>query len=279
MIPEVDMGRFRVGLLCALFVTLAGPVAPHVESLIRPASRTQAGGTVVVRLGANATKEAVDGRLLLLISKDAAREPRVQVSATSLSSAQIFGIDVEGLKAGDERSFDAGVLGYPLESLSELQPGEYNVQALLHKYETFHLSTGHTLKLPMDRGEGQQWNSAPGNVYSTPQKVRWDGGSGTTIRLELDQIIPPLKEPADTKYVKHVRIRSELLSKFWGRDMFLGAHVLLPEGFDSHPAARYPLVIYHGHFPSDLSGWRETPPDPNAPCQYSDRFHLDCYNR
>ena len=211
------------------------------------------------------------------MSKDPSSEPRFQVSATSLSSAQVFGIDVEALKAGDERTFDAGVLGYPLESLRELPPGEYTVQALLHKYETFRLATGHTVKLPMDRGEGQQWQSAPGNIYSAAQKVRWDGGS--SIRIELDKVIPPLTEPADTKYVKHVRIKSDLLSKFWGRDMFLGAHVLLPEGFDTHPNARYPLIINHGHFPSDLGNWRDTPPDPNVKCEYSERFHLECYNR
>ena len=114
----------------------------------------------------------------------------------------------------------------------------------------------------MDRGEGQQWNLAPGNLYSAPQTVRWEGGSGGAIRIDVDRVIPPLKTPADTKYVKHVRIRSELLSKFWGRDMFLGAHVLLPEGFETHPDARYPLIINHGHFPADLGNWRETPPDP-----------------
>ena len=214
-----------------------------------------------------------------MLSKDGASEPRFQVSATSLSSAQVFGIDVDGLKPGEERTFDATVLGYPLESLRDLPPGEYTVQALLHKYETFRLATGHTVKLPMDRGEGQQWSSAPGNIYSAAQKVRWDGSGGGAIRLELDKVIPPLKEPADTKYVKHVRIKSELLSKFWGRDMFLGAHVLLPEGFDTHPNARYPLIINHGHFPSDLGNWRETPPDPNLKCEYSERFQLECYNR
>src|SRR5262245_7788429 len=133
MIPEVEMSRFRIGLLGALLMTLAAPAVTNVGSLIRAASRAQASGTVVVRLGANAAKDAVDGRLLLLFSKDPASEPRFQVSATSLSSAQIFGVDVDGLKAGDERTFDASVLGYPLESLSELQPGEYTVQGLLHK--------------------------------------------------------------------------------------------------------------------------------------------------
>jgi hypothetical protein len=61
--------------------------------------------------------------------------------------------------------------------------------------------------------------------------------------------------------------------------MSLGAHVLLPEGYDTHPDARYPLVINHGHFPDTIVGWREEPPDPNLKPDYSDRFHLEGYNR
>ena len=45
----------------------------------------------------------------------------------------------------------------------DLPAGSYTVQAVLHKYETFHRSDGHVVKLPMDRGEGQQWSRAPGN--------------------------------------------------------------------------------------------------------------------
>ena len=45
------------------------------------------------------------------------------------------------------------------------------MQALLHRYETFHRADGHVVKLPMDRGEGQQWNRAPGNLLSTPREV------------------------------------------------------------------------------------------------------------
>ncbi len=267
------MRRFRTCVLCVALTTCAAPVG------VRVGSSAQAPAGIVVRLGGSVSQAPIDGRLLLLLSKDGAREPRFQVSATSLSSAQVFGVDVDGLKAGDERTFDPGILGYPLESLRDLPAGEYTVQALLHKYETVHLATGHTLKLPMDRGEGQQWNGAPGNLYSAVQKVQWDGGRGAVIRLELDKVIPALPEPPDTKYVKHIRIKSELLSKFWGRDMFLGAHVLLPEGFDAHPNARYPLIINHGHFPSDLGNWRETPPNANLKCEYSDRFQLECYNR
>ena len=38
-------------------------------------------------------------------------------------------------------------------SLSQVKPGEYWVQALLHRYDTFKRADGHTVKLPMDRGE------------------------------------------------------------------------------------------------------------------------------
>src|SRR3989454_683011 len=85
--------------------------------------------------------------------------------------------------------------------------------------------------------------------------------------------------PLETRYIKHERIQSKLLTEFWGRPTHLGAHVLLPAGFDEHPNARYPLVIFHGHFPSTIEGFREEPPDANVPCEYSERFHLDCYNR
>jgi hypothetical protein len=265
------MNTTRIAFLCA------GAIAGAVPLAVRTAPAASAG--IVVRLESPTPADGLDGRLLLLISKDDQREPRFQVTGTSLSSAQVFGIDVEGMKTGEERTFDPSVLGYPIESLDGLPPGDYTVQALLHKYETFHLADGHVLKLPPDRGEGQQWNRAPGNLYSAPLKVHWSGDRAEAIRLNVDRVIPELPAPSDTKYVKHVRIRSELLSTFWGRDMFLGAHVLLPEGFDTHPAARYPLVINHGHFSSDLEGWRETPPDPNLKCEYSERFHLECYNR
>jgi hypothetical protein len=264
------MRTTRAAILVALLVMAA---------LAYTRADAQAGLRFAVRFGAGVTSEALDGRLLLLISTDDRAEPRFQISETSLNSQQVFGLDVEGMKPGEEKFFNAGVLGYPLESLAELRPGQYIVQALLHRYETFRRADGHVVKLPMDRGEGQQWNRAPGNLYSTPLRATLDPLSNDIIRVELDKVIPPIPDPPETKYIKHVRIKSELLSKFWGRDMHLGAHVLLPEGFDAHPHARYPLMIFHGHFPYTFGGFREQPPDPNLKCEYSERFQLECYNR
>jgi hypothetical protein len=254
-------------------------VLAFVGALLVAAAPASPGLRVVVTFPPELGREALDGRLLLLVSKDPSAEPRFQISDTSLGSQQVFGIDVLGWKPGQEATFEASVLGYPLESLAEVPPGRYTVQALLHKYETFRRADGHVVRLPMDRGEGQQWSRAPGNLYSTPRMLDLDPARQPVVRIALDKTIPPIPDPPETKYVKHLRIRSELLSRFWGRDMFLGAHVLLPEGFDQHPQARYPLIVNHGHFPYSIEDFREEPPDPKLEPDYSERFRLAGYNR
>jgi hypothetical protein len=218
------------------------------------------------------------GRLLFYVSADTTGTPRTQVS-DGAATAQVFGVDITDWRPGTARSVDASAFGYPLPSLRELKPGRYRVQALLNRYERFTRSDGHTVLLPPDRGEGQQMNAKPGNLYSAPMTVTI--GATSRIALTLSEEIGPLPDPKrkETTYVKHVQIRSALLSKFWGTDMYLAAWVLLPEGFESHPDARYPLVINHGHFPSGVDGFRETPPDPDLKPDYSARFNLAGYNR
>jgi hypothetical protein len=220
----------------------------------------------------------LDGRLLLLLSTNDAAEPRFQIG-DGPSTQLVFGVDVDGLAPGAEAIIDASALGYPLRSLAEVPAGQYHVQALLHRYETFRRSDGHLVKLPMDRGEGQRWNAAPGNLTSAPRKISFDPGRAETVRVVLDREIPPIAPPKDTKYIRHVKIQSDLLTRFWGRPMHLGACLLLPEGFDEHPEARYPLVIFHGHFPHTFGGFREEPPDPGLAPDYSERFRLAGYNR
>jgi hypothetical protein len=251
-----------------------------LPALTGPArAETTAGPRFEISYPADKGPGPFDGRLLLLVSDDSTAEPRFQIGDNSLKTQLVFGVDVDGWKPGEKATIDASVLGFPLDSLEDIRAGTYNVQALLHKYETFHRADGHLVKLPMDRGEGQQWNRAPGNLLSTPRKVELDPRSSAPVTIVLDQTIPPIEPPKDTKYVRHERIRSERLSKFWGRDMYLGAVLLLPWGFDEHPQARYPLVINHGHFPYTLTGWREEPPEADLKPDFSERFQWPGYNR
>ncbi len=219
----------------------------------------------------------LDGRMLLLLSTDPAAEPRMQISL-SPNTQMVFGVDVDSLSPGQIVTVDERSYGYPVKSLRDVKPGEYFVQAVFHRYETFHRSDGHTVKLPMDRGEGQHWNIAPGNLYSRPAKITIGPDTKRTL-IVLDQEIPPITPPPDTKYIRHIKIKSEVLSKFWGRPMYIGANVLVPEGFDEHPQARYPLIVFHDHFVPDFDDFRPDPPDPNLTPDYSERFHISGYNR
>jgi len=267
------MRRDRPAIVAAL--ALVAFAAAAAEAAAADASRLR----FAVRYPQSLAPGPLDGRLLLLLSSDASAEPRFQVRDTNVAkSQQVFGIDVVGWKPGEPAVIDTSVLGFPAESLGAVKAGRYRVQALLHRYETFRRADGHVVKLPMDRGEGQQWNRAPGNLLSAPREIAVFPSRDETLAIELDQAIPEIKPPTDTRYVKHIRIESERLTKFWGRPMHLGAVVLLPHGFDEHPEARFPLAVFHGHFPY-TSEFREQPPDPDLPCEYSERFRLDCYNR
>lgn len=226
--------------------------------------RSLAGLRVEVSFPAALRAAPADGRVLLVLATGGAGEPRLEV-AESESSQQVFGVEARDLRPGEPAVFDDKVLGFPRASLAALPAGEYRVQAVLNLYETFHRGDGKTVELHADHGEGQHWASSPGNLVSTAATIDLDPARRRVVRIALDQALPPIPEPADTRYVKHVKIVSPLLSRFWGRPVELGASVLLPAGYDRHPNARYPAVYYFGHYASDFAtpvGFSETSPSP-----------------
>ncbi len=186
---------------------------------------------VNVQLPATRANAPLNGRMLILFSTDPSAEPRFQITDTPKTQV-VFGADIDQLRPGASHTISEGAYGYPIQRLSSLKPGEYTVQALFDLYETFHRADGHTVLLPTDRGEGRQWNRAPGNLYSKPIKITVN--SGTAMKLQLTEVIPQITPPKDTLYIKHLRIQSALLTKFWGKPVFLGANILLPHGFDQH---------------------------------------------
>jgi hypothetical protein len=270
----------RIALALAGIATLAGALQGCDQ---RGGAHETAAATEFTTFSVSFPKERsakpLDGRVILLLSRDFTREPRSHVEPNEpLASPYLFGLTVDGLAPGAKAVLDDSAFGWPATHLSAIPVGDYFVQAVLNRYEEFHLADGRTLKLPPDKGEGQQWAHKPGNLYSTPVRLHIDPAHPVRTALALDQEMPAIVPPKDTEFVRHIQIRSELLSKFWGRDVFLGAHVLVPKGFDAHPQAHFPLMVFHGHFPDDISEFRETPPDPNLKPEYSNRFHLAGYN-
>ncbi len=264
-----------------VFLLAIGLFAIGSTSTLDATPRSASSGvSFAVSFPASMSAQPIDGHITLIIAKGVSKEPRTLISEDRpLTSPALFGLTVDAMKPGTNEIVDAKAFGWPLRSLSLLPDGDYTVQAVLNRYETFHLADGRVLKLPPDMGEGQHWNEKPGNLYSKPMKIHVDTAHPARVALALDQKIGPITPKADTPFIKHIRIKSELLSKYWGRPVYLGAHVLLPFGFDAHPNAHYPLMVNHGHFPDDISGFRTTPPDPNLKPDYSERFRLAGYNR
>ena len=225
--------------------------------------------TFAVQLTENAAAEIaamglevpVTGRAYVILTRDGEREPRQQVG---IQGVPFWGKEVRDLAGGQEVGITPGaaeVIGYPLGDLSAVPPGEYTVQAFLNVFTTFERADGKTLEMHLNSGAGQSPWRAPGNAFSEPRTVRIDPRGGGIIPLAIDQVIPPVEpvpeggslqqgNPQDQgDLIRFVKIRSQALSDFWGRDMYIGANVLLPAGYWNEPDRSYPVLYLTGHFP------------------------------
>ena len=267
--------RLPTLLLLSFLCTCASDVL--ICTIAGPAACLGISAQIGIHLPVELADEPLDGRLMVMFSSATEGEPRFQIT-DGPGTGQVYGLDVDQWWPGERIQLTPKAIGYPLATLDDLPPGTYNVQALFHVYETFNRADGHTVKLPMDRGEGQQWNRAPGNLLSATKKITITDQK-PEFRIDFERKIEPIAPATDTEWIKHIKIRSKMLSDFWGRDMYIGAHVLLPKDWADHPEVKYPLAIMHGHFPQDFGGFRTSPPDPDLKCVDSERFGIPCYNR
>ena len=202
---------------------------------------------VKVTLSPSVASAPVTGRLFVFLTQQATPEPRVQAGSYT-GSVPFFGVDVDQLHPGASAEIDLKTLGFPYTSLADVPAGDYYIQAMIEPYTRFARSDGHVIWVHNDQWEGQRFNQSPGNLTTEVGHIHWDPQNHVTISLTLTQVLPPVTVPPDTKYVKHIKIKSELLSKFWGQPMYLGAVVLLPKGFDEETTRHYPAIYIQGHF-------------------------------
>lgn len=170
------------------------------------------------------------GRVLVVLAPPDAREPRRLVGDTGMDAAPLFGTDAPDWSRTPVAVIDARSASFPLESLAALAPGEYRVQAFLRCNPDL---------LVLD---------APGNLQSEARVVRLDPAQAEPLRLELATPVAVEDLPPDTESVRFVKLRSERLSRFWGRDMHLRAAVLLPRGFETEPGRRWPVMVEIGGY-------------------------------
>ncbi len=210
------------------------------------AANQAANPVFVVSFAPSARSQAVTGQMYVAVSRVNDRQPPIRQAGPT--GSPLFSVGIDQLEPGSEVRFGPLTEGHPVAFLKDLPAGEYWVQPFVNVYTRFPRADGHTVWLHMDQWEGQSWRTSPGNLFGDPVKVRVDPGATAPIRLVADKVIPPITPPADTEYVKRFKIQSDLLTKFWGHPIFLGATVLLPRDYDKDTDTKYPIVYQHGHF-------------------------------
>ena len=188
--------------------------------------------------------DPLTGRVYVMIARTDSREPRLQIGRTG---EPFFGRDVEDLGAGQPAVIDGTDLGWPVERLADLPPGDYYVQGFVNVYSEFNRADGYVVWTHDDQWEGQHFIRSPGNLYSDVQRIRLDAEQGYSIRLVADNVIPPVEIPENTQWVERFRFESPMLTAFWGRPIYLGATVLLPRDYHGS-TIEYPVLYRQGHF-------------------------------
>jgi len=238
-----------VRLVCALVLS-AG--AASVIAQVKGAQPARGDGPQIeVVFSKSARAEPVTGMVYVAISRDNRPTPIEQTSPTGVP---LFSKFVESLPADSPMTITADDRGHPIRSLRDIPAGEYWMQPFVNVYTRFPRADGHTVWLHNDQWEGQDWKQSPGNIFGDPVRVRYDPHSTTPIRLAANKAIAPIQVPADTAMVKRIKFQSAILSKWWGQPIYLGATVLLPKGYDTHPEVRYPVNYMHDHFSLDPPG-------------------------
>lgn len=177
-----------------------------------------------------------NGRLFVVLASREQPEPRTTIGRTGMDAAPVLAHDVNRLGPGSPGVIDSTAATFPIDNLAAVKPGDYFVQALF------------------DSNVDLKSVNAPGNLYSAITKVHVDPKQGGVIRLELKTAVPPEELPAEDQYVKYVKIQSDLLTKFFGRPIFLRAGVILPRNFDQEVARKYPLRVHIGGYGSRFTG-------------------------
>ncbi len=212
--------------------------------------------SVSVTLDKDLARGPESGRVFVLLTDRVDVEPRLVTPFTGayyfndprFDYAPFFGQDVSRLNPGATITLSGHEMGFPFADLAKLPPGEYSIQAVFNRYEQVTPGQRKAIWLPMDNWwPGAQFHGDADNYYSDVKRIKVQQGKGFELSLTLTKRIPPVEQPKDTAFLKFRKFRSELASKFWGRDIPVGINVLLPQGYDEHPNSHYPVVFHMGH--------------------------------
>ncbi|GAB4157506.1 MAG: hypothetical protein Tsb009_34620 [Planctomycetaceae bacterium] len=175
-----------------------------------------------MRFSESVHKQPFTGTVLVLFSRTKT-EPRFGPSW--FNPEQFISLSVKDWKPGTVLTISSAdakkMRAYPVP-LSQMKLAGYYAQAVV-RFNPFERTIG----------------TGPGNGYS--QSVKLSGPNAVPFFV-VDQLVPERKF-TETRWVKLLKVKSKLLSKFYGRDVFMRASVRLPASYYDSPKKRYPTIF------------------------------------
>ncbi|TID15498.1 Alpha/Beta hydrolase protein [Venturia nashicola] len=257
-------------------------------ALARPTGSdfSASGLSVNISVADGVLKGKTSGHVLLMFAP-AETDPLAETEVSSPN--YFFGQNVFDLKpgasvllsGGSNDSTDFGLYGYRSVSLNGIAPGNYSVQAFLNVYEKAARADGSTVNVRFPCGDG-----APGvGGYGTPVTSIVDvtlAGTAQKIDLVFNNVTAtPVSNGEeiggcqqgnykDTDLLKRVKIRSTVLSNWWGRDVYVGADLLLPHGYQaSDTTKRYPVIYSQYHWTGKIGAFGYGSSTPAAAAEFT----------
>ncbi len=175
---------------------------------------------------------AAESRLLVVAARHGTSEPRRLLGEVGPDAPTVLGVDVTHVTSDGQVRLGEGSSVFPWNHLREMPPGRYALQAVL--------VTNRDLWFP----------GAPGNWHSETVDFDLPPDRAGLARLALTRRLPEDALPRESGPVRFRRIRSELLSRFWRRDLYCRVGVVLPRSWETEPSRRYPVVVDVGGFAS-----------------------------
>src|SRR5688500_16568261 len=250
---------------CLLQALLPGIVSTRVGAAVETASPR-----FEITLDPQIASKPIDGRLYLFLSQRGGQPMR---GPDWFRPEPFARLDVTNFRPGDTRTIDDRAAAFP-DVTAKFPSGTYRAQAVLdcdfydprpadsvgNLYsEVIEITIGEPTAARTDK-------SQPGAKANHDAQTNNAGGDGhkLTHELRLTKRIESILFP-ESKWVKEIVLKSELLEHFHKREVVERAAVVLPASYYDEPLRRYPVVyVIPGFGGSHRDGLRYATTAPSA---------------
>jgi hypothetical protein len=210
--------------LAAAPLALSRPQTASAPATQLSGSRSAVGPQFEITFDAAVSPEQFTGRVYVITTKRAHLTPLETIEW--FAAEPLFARDVQDWKPGEKLLINSeNCLAYPCKP-ADMHARTYRVQAVM--------GLNDWAQHPID---------APGNGYSEIAVFRHPAVRPPTIHLVINRKIPaPVIPHGDG--IEYVRVKSELLSDFYHRDVYMEAVLALPDSYNgnSDPDRLFPTV-------------------------------------